>query len=55
MVVIFLQQVQLSEKTVAAEAAEALAKELDAKVEEQKKLITRLEEDILKVSTCEVA
>jgi homeobox protein cut-like len=41
--------VQLSERTEAASAAEEKVKELEAKVAEQKILIVKLEEDILKV------
>lgn len=40
---------QLSERTEAASAAEEKVKELEAKVAEQKILIVKLEEDILKV------
>ncbi|KAG6546451.1 hypothetical protein Mapa_011999 [Marchantia paleacea] len=41
-------KVQLSEKTSAVTLSEAQVKELEEKVDEQKKLITKLEEDILK-------
>ncbi|GLJ49086.1 hypothetical protein SUGI_1035530 [Cryptomeria japonica] len=41
-------KVKISEKTVAAEASEAKVKELGMKVDEQQKLISKLEEDILK-------
>ncbi|KAH9318263.1 hypothetical protein KI387_020032, partial [Taxus chinensis] len=41
-------KVKLSEKTNAAEASEARVKELGMKVDEQQKLISNLEEDILK-------
>jgi len=42
----------LSERTEAALAAEANIRELDAKVSQQKALIVKLEEDILKVWSC---
>lgn len=42
-------QVQLSERNSSAALAEAQVHELLAKVDEQKKLISKLEEDILKV------
>lgn len=42
-------QVQLSERIIAATAAEENLRELEAKVKEQKTLIVKLEEDILKV------
>ena len=45
----FLSQVQLSEKTSLLEKAEAKGEELTAKVNEQQKLIQKLEDDILKV------
>uniref|UniRef100_A0A0D6R1V9 CASP C-terminal domain-containing protein n=1 Tax=Araucaria cunninghamii TaxID=56994 RepID=A0A0D6R1V9_ARACU len=41
-------KVKLSEKTTVAEASEARVKELGMKVDEQQKLISKLEEDILK-------
>lgn len=41
-------KVKLSEKTSALEAAEAKVSELNAKVDEQQKLIQKLEDDILK-------
>lgn len=41
-------KVKLSEKTSTAEASEARVKELGMKVDEQQKLISKLEEDILK-------
>ncbi|CAM6089630.1 unnamed protein product [Calypogeia fissa] len=41
-------KVQLSERNSSAEIAEAQIQELTAKVDEQKKLISKLEEDILK-------
>lgn len=42
-------QVQLSERTSLLESAEAKIAELTAKVNEQQKLIQKLEDDILKV------
>lgn len=42
-------QVKLSEKTSLLEAAESKAEELTAKVNEQQRLIQKLEDDILKV------
>lgn len=41
-------KVQLTEKIKAAEHAEAEVKDLESKIEDQQKLITKLEEDILK-------
>lgn len=43
-------QVKLSEKTSLLESAEAKIAELTGKVDEQQKLIQKLEDDILKVS-----
>lgn len=45
-------KVKLSEKTSLLEAAEAREAELIAKVDELQKLITKLEDDILKVCIC---
>ena len=42
-------QVKLNEKTALLEAAESKTEELKAKVNEQQKLIQKLEDDILKV------
>jgi len=48
---LFILQVKLSEKGSLLEAAEAKVSELSGKVDEQQKLIQKLEDDILKVQT----
>lgn len=50
----FPPQVKLSEKTSVLEAAEAKVSELNVKVDEQQKLIQKLEDDISKVQTLQV-